>query len=148
MNWYHSIKIAEPLPTILNVPKSARFPGQTFNSLNNLIDDEQAKKEDELYGKQKYLGQGSYGIASQVGQDQVVKYTTDPTEYNAAIELLKIQKSYSNGTIPGVVKVFDARKLGDKNYQKVYAIVLEKVFPLIKTEIDIVHYLNKQRYRS
>jgi hypothetical protein len=74
------------------------------------------------------LGEGSYGIAYSVGDDKVLKFTTDVYEYEAAKQL---ENAAWVANSP-FATVYDAGEYGTYYY-----IVKEKVVPLTETQQNL-----------
>jgi hypothetical protein len=84
-------------------------------------------KQDFGFKKIKYVDQGHFGMAFDVGNNKVLKLTSNENEIRGIRKVL-------NKDIPGVVKYYDIKHYPQSN---VYAILMDKVKPLSKKEETI-----------
>lgn len=110
--------------------------------LDERLTPEQAEQIGHRHPSLKWLGEGVQGIAYQFGEesipgDPLMKLTISTVEFETAQKIMKLQKKFG-GKIPGVVQIFNARKLTDNLVQNVYEIYLERVRNLNETEEKIV----------
>lgn len=138
MNWYALIKIAVPVPQVENLPSFQGVePPFGYISIDERMTPDEAKEQLNEYPEMKYVGSGFYGTAFTWPGERIMKYTVHRDEVSAAHVLMELQEQ-RGGPLPGVVTVFDVKKMKD-----VYAIVLEKVDPLSSSEKQIFMELTR-----
>jgi len=127
MNWYK--KIAAPLPESdgfkdnLYDKKTYDRYHEDYYTPDGIGRIDKYLKEPYINNKiNDYIGAGSYGIAYQLDNGNVLKVTTEKDEFKNS------QKLMSN-PCPGVVNVFNS-KIIQETPKPVYAIEIEKVTPL------------------
>ena len=91
--------------------------------------------------KIKFLSSGKYGNAYKVGNDKVLKITTDKTEANTISNII-----YSNINNKSIVKYYSINQY-KLNNQYVYIIVMDYLTPIMdyikqKTDKDYYDFLN------
>ena len=84
-------------------------------------------KQDFGFKKIKYVGEGHFGMALDVGNNKILKLTNNEDEVRGIKKVL-------NKDIPGVVHYYDLKYYPQSN---VYAILMDKVKPLTKKEETI-----------
>lgn len=102
-------------------PESYDRPGPGYNKIDNIMTTPEAKNEEDLYPEMQYSGAGDYGLAAEIGNNQVVKYSTDRKE----VEVCRNLKDNPN---PCIVRIYDVRAIDPM--KPLYAIVMEKVQPI------------------
>lgn len=90
-------------------------------------------KQDFGFKSIKYVGEGHYGMAFDVGNNKVIKLTGNENEIDGIEYVLEKQKELG-GSVPGVVHYYDIKHYPASN---VYAILMDKVKPLSKKEETI-----------
>lgn len=118
MNWYKLYKQAEPLPVDIPPEEGWQHIGaqEIYRDMNMDTVREEFKKRPGA----TYLGSGSGGVALEIGNNRVIKYTQKEWEANAAEALI------GNTRLP-VAKVYSVSRIqSDPN---IWAIEMEKVKP-------------------
>lgn len=116
-------KIAHPLP-LGQEPYSG---GE--NSVNTMLTKEDIDALNRKYHFKKHLGGGAGGIAYETADGKVVKITTDPSEYQSSLEL--VRHKYD-----GFAEFYEAYSIKDS----LYVIVKELVTPLSKAEQELFNH--------
>ncbi len=105
-----------------------RGVGKIHKSIgDNLSEIIQTLKQDFGFKSIKYVGEGHFGMAFDVGKNKILKLTNNEDEVRGIKKVL-------NKDIPGVVHYYDLKHYPKSN---VYAILMDKVKPLTKKEETI-----------
>jgi hypothetical protein len=155
MNWYRKVKIAIPLPSVVEDIPSNNESGYGLRDVDISMPEDVAKEEAQRFNKRMpYLGSGSYGVAFGVGAGMAVKYTVDKYEAQCATRLMEIQKEIGS-SLAGIVRIYDVRELkvnpdvkqeeGFVREKKLFAITLERVEHLSPGEDDAYQVLRKMQ---
>jgi len=111
-----------------------RGVGKIHQSIgNNLGEIIEILKQDFGFKSIKYVGEGYYGMAFDVGKNKIIKLTNNKDEIDGIEYVLEKQKELG-GSVPGVVHYFNLKYYPTSN---VYAILMDKVKPLSKKEETI-----------
>lgn len=98
-------------------------------------------KQDFGFKKIKYVGEGHFGMAFDVGNNKILKLTGNEDEVRGIKKVL-------GKDIPGVVHYYDVKHYPSSN---VYAILMDKVKPLSKKEetiYTVIYYIGSRNSDS
>lgn len=153
MNWYKkSQEEQKDMALPAAVPENyIGFSG--VDRLNRRMPEEIARSESSKYPGMQFLGAGGIGTAYDIGNGQVIKYTTDEYEAKSAIN---IQHCQEQGGCGWAAKVHYVNRVFQKpldpvnpydTQEHIYAIIMEKLQLLDEIESRIIKDLNYDSFR-
>ena len=123
-NWYSLFRQArQALPIMEDMPMVYEKRG--IDKVDAMMRENVAEQESKIYPDLKYLGHGGYGLVGE-SLGKAIKYTTEKDEIDTAVKLLKAQKNRGVKHLPGIVAIYNIRKMNPS----LAAIEIEKVKPL------------------
>lgn len=134
-----------PLPFREDVPIYPDAPYYGANRIDHSMNQETADLTEKQHPNMSYLGQGNIGVAYDAG-DRVIKITSDPTEYRAALQQFE-------NPIPCLVNCLAPPEIIQKHDNDpnkiIYKLTLEKVYPLTEDEFEILDaYLDESEFED
>jgi len=114
-------------------------PNSIYDFSKDYIDKIAEKVSKELgFRYSHFVGMGDYGIAYDVGNEKVLKITTDKNEYEISNYLRTKNTTY-------LIDIYDVRKIGETG---LYSIVMDKVEKLTSFEKIFLDKLNGFLYNK
>lgn len=120
-NWYEMYKISMALPIDKPSGLESGHWWDGINAIDEKMDEETANKEKSRLKAPSFLGSGVWGVVLDIGDNMVVKYTTKQEEADMARFLMQHGYQYP------VVKVYDVKRIQDRELNELWAITMEKL---------------------
>jgi hypothetical protein len=149
VSWMERCSQAKPMALPVEIPSDNKkgTGNRGIDYVDRVMSEETAQKEREKYPGMSFLDAGNRGVAITVPytiQDEsgntklvVMKYTTHPSEYKTAKFLLT--RPDLNGKLFAKVIEADMAQGEAGQYEALYRIVMEKVDPLNKEEVNFIN---------
>lgn len=128
MNWLQRLAQIKPMPLpVIYLPKGKVRPEQGFTVMDDLMTQETADAEKATHPDISFLGSGQSGVATDIGNKIVRKYTSDADEAANARVQMDLRRQH-------IVAVYDVQEIQNG----IWAIDSEKVQPLSDEEAAAV----------
>lgn len=120
MNWLQ--KLAQSKPMALPIFKPESLIGQGYQKIDMQMSPDTADKEKSKYPNIEYKGSGENGLAVDIGNNKILKYTSYEFEFQTALDLM-------HKKLPCIIPIYKTEQVQDKPYP-LWSILMEKAQPL------------------